>query len=673
MQAVLEHPAFRQELVEHAGRQAATFTWRKCAMRAWEGLEATHARSHSSPDANSASASVRGWRPRLAYVSPIPPQQSGIADYTAELIPELGRHYDITIVADVSDTTDENLAPNFPVITPARFLAESDSFDRVLYHIGNSQFHADTLERLLPRVPGFVTLHDAFLTGVYNWLAHNNHHSAAVFTETLYRSHGWPAVLLENDSVYSAILRFPCSLSVLKNAIGVIQHSRHGLDILAAHFGPAAVRDIKIIPHLRQRFRGPDRQTARARLGIPDDQFLVCSFGYVAALKLPERLISAWRAADLASSNARLVFVGETDEEGVTMLRASAASLGQTLDQLWTGHVDTEIYREWLGAADVAVQLRTNSRGETSGAILDCMAAGVATVVNAEGSATELPDDCVIRLPNDFTDATLSENLRLLRNPDRRRTLATLAREHIMNTRSPRHIAEAYHTAIEAAYSGGDAAARYLTTRNVAFAISGDGDHRDTLAACARAIIRNFPTVRAPTLLIDTSAYPHIEHDSRLAALVTDLLSSHSRDVRVDLVKMEGGGWRFGRAQAAELLKLPRAPAPDEMCDLAGVDVLLCIVPPDGWYEAELGQLRELRGANVSLAVLCPDSLRANANATICDMATDVFCLEPGNLKGINEWLVCRGKVSERRAAPVHSADSLIAAMFEVGEGVFRG
>ena len=39
-------------------------------------------------------------RPRLAYVSPLPPERSGISFYSAELLPALGAHYDIELVVN---------------------------------------------------------------------------------------------------------------------------------------------------------------------------------------------------------------------------------------------------------------------------------------------------------------------------------------------------------------------------------------------------------------------------------------------------------------------------------------------------------------------------------------------------------------------------------------------
>ena len=59
-------------------------------------------------------------------------------------------------------------------------------------------------------------------------------------------------------------------------------------------------------------------------------------------------------------------------------------------------------YKDYLSAADLAIQLRKNSRGETSRAVLDCMAAGLPVIVNAHGTAAELPDYAVYKLPDQF-------------------------------------------------------------------------------------------------------------------------------------------------------------------------------------------------------------------------------------------------------------------------------
>ena len=50
------------------------------------------------------SINFQGYRPRLAFISPLPPEKTGIADYSAELLPELARYYDIELVTDQPDS-----------------------------------------------------------------------------------------------------------------------------------------------------------------------------------------------------------------------------------------------------------------------------------------------------------------------------------------------------------------------------------------------------------------------------------------------------------------------------------------------------------------------------------------------------------------------------------------
>ena len=55
-------------------------------------------------------------RPRLAYVSPLPPLRSRIADYSVELLPELARHYDIDVIVAQPTVADAWIHANCPIL-----------------------------------------------------------------------------------------------------------------------------------------------------------------------------------------------------------------------------------------------------------------------------------------------------------------------------------------------------------------------------------------------------------------------------------------------------------------------------------------------------------------------------------------------------------------------------
>ena len=595
MQQVLRDPAIGEALRAHGYRQAARFTWQESARRAWEALETLYSQLPRLAPGGPATL------PRLAYVSPLPPQESGIAAYSAGLVPALARHYDITLVNDRATCDDERLAHAFPILTPTAFLAEADRFDRVLYQVGNSAFHLTQLEQLLPAVPGVVTLHDAFLSNLLGWRA-SQINEARPFAETLLRAHGWPAVLRAHREGRDVALRhYPCSLAVVRAAMAVIQHSAHGRGVLAAHFGDAVAGQSRIIPLLCN--DGPllPRALARARLAIAADAFVVCSFGGVAPSKMPEAIVQAW--AQGRQPTDRLVFVGDTTAQTAVIFDAAASDGPEA-----TGWLDTPTYRLWLAAADIAVQLRRDSRGESSAAITDCLSAGLPTIVNAHGSAAELPDDVVLALPDESDTAALAGAIALLRHdPARRARLGEAARHYATIALAPAPIARRYAEAIEAAYGEGTSASRQAAVRA---ARRGGALSPAAALELARAISATFPTARPLQLLVATG--PH--GPAVPAALLRAWLADHPPALRVHPVTVTDGVLRQDWEGACRLLDIPSLPGEPDAAEIGSGDVLLVAAAPPA--ETAVLEDARCRGVTVVAFAAVADEVAPMAPAT---------------------------------------------------------
>ena len=96
-----------------------------------------------------------------------------------------------------------------------------------------------------------------------------------------------------------------------------------------------------------------------------------------------------------------------------------------------TGRVEAEVYLDWLGRAELAVQLRASFSGEASAAVGDCLACGVPMIVTDIGWMGELPDDVAFKVPVDVTAADLAEACaRLLDDPATRGALGKAARSY---------------------------------------------------------------------------------------------------------------------------------------------------------------------------------------------------------------------------------------------------
>lgn len=241
---------FREALRRHGLERAGGFSWEESARRALAAFEGLHGeradvKSHSVP------VNLPVTKPRLAYVSPLPPVRSEIADYSRELLPDLARYYRIEVVVDQPEVSDPWLTANFPVRTAGWFEENGGLYDRILYHLGNSEHHRHMFN-LIDRHPGVVVLHDFHLGGVLDRMGKTGY-AAGILQKELYRSHGCSALVeLAERGEAAAVRKYPCNLSVIEGADGVIVHSRQAIDLAERWYGSEAVQGWHLLPLIRQ-------------------------------------------------------------------------------------------------------------------------------------------------------------------------------------------------------------------------------------------------------------------------------------------------------------------------------------------------------------------------------------------------------------------------------------
>ena len=521
-------------------------------------------------------------RPRLAFVSPLPPERTGIADYSADLLPALSRYYDIVLIADQKKVDVAVVGIDFPVHDPAWLRANRNMIDRVIYQMGNSHFH-DYMRDLMVEIPGTLVLHDVFLSGLFSWLEKIDT-SSGVWTRALYQSHGYIAVRDRFRDEQTAKIRYPVNLGVAQAAQGVIVHSEHARSLANDWLGPDFTEHWKVIPHLRALVEPCPRAAAREAIGLPQDAFVLCSFGGVEPRKLSRRLLNAFFGSSLVrDAKCLLVFVGENHpgDYGTELLDVISANKLEARVGI-TGWVDGARFHEYLAAADVAVQLRTGSRGETSGALLDCLNAGVPVIANAHGGVAEFPADAVWMLDDDFSDADLIAALETLRqDAGRRDGLRRKGRELVATRHAPKICAQLYAEVIEAFYSEDRTGLSALL--DAAAAVSpppGETECR----TLSRAIARSLPTKR-PTrqLLLDVSATRRTELKTGIERLARGLtlafLDKPPERFRVEPVYLsdEGGSWhyRYARRFTLGLLGCPPDILADAAVELQAGDIVL--------------------------------------------------------------------------------------------------
>lgn len=376
-------------------------------------------------------------RRRVAFVSPLPPQPGGVADYSAKLLDALrSRVDDVTVDAFVDGPPhhrDDVLAAGAgarPLAALDRVEAVAGRYDDVVVALGNSEFHTGGRAWLAThRGRATVLAHDVRLTTLHRFAPWQHPEGApGGFHATLQRTYEGrlpPALGERGELTADEAERWGVLM-----ARDVVADSRRFLTTsafaaeLARLDARAEHRDrIGVVPFAL----GP---AGLAPEPAPDGDPLVVSFGVLNRLKQGLLLVEAFAAA-APSGRARLVFVGPAGDDDRADVIAAAEAAGAAGRVEVTGAVDDATYRRWLARAWIAVQLRATTNGESSAAIGDALAASLPTIVTGIGANRALPDAAVVKVGPDVRAAALAGELRSLLGDDvRRRAMAAAARAH---------------------------------------------------------------------------------------------------------------------------------------------------------------------------------------------------------------------------------------------------
>lgn len=451
--------------------------------------------------------------PVLAIVSPYLPQKTGIANYVAQLLSELKKYYIPILVVDDVLNAEQFDQFDGEVLNAEQFLRRPDLHHRVLYQIGNSPAHLYAL-KLLNQIPGCVVMHDFFIG---NALAYGQFidKQEDLFIKSLIDSHGPQALLtLKHQGLDYCINHYPCSFTLFKNAKAVGVHTEYANRLAHQWYGPMPDHLISTLPFpkplkLKQSFS--QKQAILKKFGFPENAFIVSSFGFGTPSKLHEQIIIAWLESQLANdTGAFLIFVGEYFDIHYQQELAQLIPLEYLERVRFTGFVDEEQYSDYLAITNLAVQLRDQSRGESSAAIMDCLSSQIPVIANSIGTVIEFPQGVIWKIDHrNITYELLIGFNTLYSDLAIRNSLGCLGYEYIRKNHQPHDTAKAYHNWIERSITHSSQAREQQLITELQKKILDE----DIQLSISRALILNRPALGKRQFLLDIS--DTAKHDKR--------------------------------------------------------------------------------------------------------------------------------------------------------------
>ena len=386
-------------------------------------------------------------RLRIAYFSPLPPARSGIATYSADLLPHLATHADLILFTD-------NAAQVDPVLQQQFIIREIDSFaglwkedvDICLYQMGNNILYHEKIYTTLLRFPGVVMLHDLNLHSFLGELYLTRGLFAAYMREMGY-GYGSSGIELARQAHYENrpidIQQYPLFERAVQTSLGVAVHSRYAYENVN---GRCPQTSIAHIPHLQADLLSqyPSPHAAKAELGLTQDTILLSSFGYIAPSKRIEVALRAFAKLSPQYPQAVYALVGAMIE-GYT-LRSLITELNLENKVKIIGYADESTFQTYIAATDIGINLRYPSLGETSGTLLRLMGMAKPLLVSNVDTFVELPDDACIKIDVNAQEQQQIEAAlqTLITDETARRQMGLHAHAYIQQECDPTTIAEKY-------------------------------------------------------------------------------------------------------------------------------------------------------------------------------------------------------------------------------------
>lgn len=390
-------------------------------------------------------------KPKMLYASPFNPMQSGISDYSEVLVQALQKKYDITLLVKDYEMTNQELTNTCAVLRYDRDFIPFEEFDYVIYNIGNQPDYHDYIFRCCLEHPGLVILHEI---SIY-YLMVGVHSQNGDILGTVYKQTGTNGIhklkdaiqhenknLLECKSLSSEL---PLNQEILQSDNKFMVHSEYMLDKIlgTGYVKKKDIQKINLVAMTDVNDRYLERQVLFRKFNVPEDAFIISSFGFIDSSKLNHVICkSVLKLADELNQKICYVMVGKGNY------------VNQYVDGskiIKTGYTELEEFNSFIRYSDIVINLRHPTVGETSAAVISSLGLGKPCITSNEGWFAEIPDACAVKLDNYNVEATLEDWIRkFIENPLLREEYGKAAVEYIQQYHNPSEIAMQIQEFLEA-------------------------------------------------------------------------------------------------------------------------------------------------------------------------------------------------------------------------------
>lgn len=328
---------------------------------------------------------------KIAWVSPLPPQRSGISNYSKILLLAMKDDVMIDIYYD-NIKPEKELVDAFTVFPLKKLDKNFDEYDEVIYHLGNnSEFHTN-IYKYAWNYPSTVVIHDwnihPFMQHSFLGTKDSSYYEDAM---KIYGKDGLNELEQIKKIGHPDIWKFPMSDAIAQRSKRVVVHHQW----VKSQF--LKKDNVEVIPHfsyIKEKPTDTEIKNFKAKHHIQKDEFLISVFGDINTNKLPGIQVEAIKILIDLGYPIKFIFAGKVQVDTKVLFEQLQGTMYENKITA-TGYLGDMEYLSCLYASDLIINLRNPSMGEASGTLMQAFFASKAVIIGDLNQYKEFPDDVV--------------------------------------------------------------------------------------------------------------------------------------------------------------------------------------------------------------------------------------------------------------------------------------
>jgi glycosyltransferase involved in cell wall biosynthesis len=362
---------------------------------------------------------VQSVKRSLAWVSPLPPQKSGISIYSKVLLFSMRDDADIDIYYDGVEP-DQLIQKSFSCLPLKKLSQHFQKYDEVIYHIGNNTAFHKNIYKYAWNYPSTLLVHDwniqHFMKEAFDNKRDREYYKEA---ESIFNRVDIDETSKRLPSMVDAIVAKSKRVIVHHQWVKKQLHRRDHVEV------------IPLFSFIEEAYTHDDIASLRGKFNVSDKIFLITVFGDVNHNKLPSVVIEAIKLLIDEGYPIELLFVGKIQNETRDLFTTLTFPYNKKIRV--TDYVESLEYYSYLYASDLIINLRNPSMGEASFTLAEALYAKKPIIIGDLNQYKEFPDHVIAgKIPYDGNEIdSLSQLIKkILNKPLLRKKIALNAKEY---------------------------------------------------------------------------------------------------------------------------------------------------------------------------------------------------------------------------------------------------